>query len=590
MAKSDARFGYQANLSRDDHDLSQRFGFTCAPGMLCPIFTDVATPGDSYYIEHDLSFLRTAPLAAPAMVDVIVHYESFFVPFQMIYQPIENTVFSIKQVQSSNFVSGLLQNNNLPLFDYGYHKDHIIDNRFTSVYRTQAFRLADFFGLNPLCFVAKVGSSISTYPNFADYSPSFFPYQILAYHTIFNYYYRLDDKSDFYNVDCNWDQHYASTSAVQLSSQYEFMQIRQRPWDFDYFTSVYRSAIVSDANMQQILPDTRYSNLVAQPTLAIKENGQYGTGLNSERVAFSSESASSFNAINQQLEISTAAIRQMFANEKLAMITGRTKKNYDSQVLAHFGVKVPHDVKHDISLIGEDHYNLQIGEVTSLASTSTAPLGELAGKGWATGKGKKHKFTAPCHGVVMTIFSIEPRRRYTTGFDRQNAVTKAFDLPIPEFDRLGNMPIYYYEIGKQNGAQPFTNYFAWKERYYQWKRRPSKANMAFMQPRGVLPNTNSFQPYMLAGIPYSVQRVDINTPVTTRPDLGDRFYISPYDMDAFMLVPFNYEWKIKLNTGDEDWCDAPWLVYSRDPFIVDSDLKVKKVSWMSKDGEPVYTF
>ena len=38
-------------------------------------------------------------------------------------------------------------------------------------------------------------------------------------------------------------------------------------------------------------------------------------------------------------------IRQLFANEKLAMITGRTKKNYDSQVLAHYGVSVPHDVK-----------------------------------------------------------------------------------------------------------------------------------------------------------------------------------------------------------------------------------------------------
>ena len=31
------------------------------------------------------------------------------------------------------------------------------------------------------------------------------------------------------------------------------------------------------------------------------------------------------------------------------MITGRTKKNYDAQVLAHFGVNVPHDVKHDIT-------------------------------------------------------------------------------------------------------------------------------------------------------------------------------------------------------------------------------------------------
>ena len=105
----------------------------------------------------------------------------------------------------------------------------------------------------------------------------------------------------------------------------------------------------------------------------------------------------------------SAAIRQMFANEKLAMITGRARKNYDSQILAHYGIKVPHDVKHELSLIGQDSYSLRIGEVTSLASTDDAPLGELAGKGWASSREngnqpRQHKFTAPVHGVVMTIF------------------------------------------------------------------------------------------------------------------------------------------------------------------------------------------
>ena len=71
---------------------------------------------------------------------------------------------------------------------------------------------------------------------------------------------------------------------------------------------------------------------------------------------------------------STALIRQAFANEKLAMITGRTK-NYDSQVLAHFGVKVPHDVKHDVTLVGRDTYKLRVGEVTSLATTQTGKYG-----------------------------------------------------------------------------------------------------------------------------------------------------------------------------------------------------------------------
>ena len=118
MAQSDARFGYKANLSRDSHDLSRQFGFTCGPGMLLPIFEDVATPGDSYYIKHDLTYLRTLPLLAPSMIDVKVHFESFFVPMQMIYQPFENTIFSLKNLQSSLYNMANLQNNNFPLFDW----------------------------------------------------------------------------------------------------------------------------------------------------------------------------------------------------------------------------------------------------------------------------------------------------------------------------------------------------------------------------------------------------------------------------------------------------------------------------------------
>ena len=81
MAKSDARFEYRANLNREVHQLGEPFGFTCAPGQLLPCFADIATPGDTYYINHDLDYLRTLPLTAPAMIDVKVHLESFFRSF-----------------------------------------------------------------------------------------------------------------------------------------------------------------------------------------------------------------------------------------------------------------------------------------------------------------------------------------------------------------------------------------------------------------------------------------------------------------------------------------------------------------------------
>ena len=37
-------------------------------------------------------------------------------------------------------------------------------------------------------------------------------------------------------------------------------------------------------------------------------------------------------------------------------------------------------------------------------------------------------------------------RKYQAEFNRINAITNVFDLPTPEFDRLGNVPMYRYEV------------------------------------------------------------------------------------------------------------------------------------------------
>lgn len=588
MAKSDARFEYRANLNRESHNLGEPFGFTCAPGMLLPVFEDIATPGDTYYINHDMEYLRTLPLTAPAMIDVKVHLESFFVPFQMIYQPIEQTLYSMLQPMSQMFSMQAANwlNNEFPLMDYSVFRDSIMSQFSAGVEHSDCFRIADMLGLNADNFAYDANN-----PSRFKYAPSFFPWQLLAYQTIFQYYYRLDDKTKF-NTIGNYDSWY---NQAQAGGSNELFEIHQRPWDFDYFTSIYRSPIVSSASMQQIMPNDTYTSLLStvpfSRTEGIQANGNVATNNDTLR-AFTSSDQASFDGTGQQIARSTAAIRQMFANEKLAMITGRARKTYDAQVLAHFGVNVPHDPKHDIAFIGRDTYDVKIGEVTSLASSSTAGLGDLAGKGWSAGKSKGHKFTAPCHGVVMTIFSVEPRKRYYGGFDRINALTNAFDIPTPEFDRLGNMPMFRYEAGENAGSGTVTptDIIGWKERYYYNKRRHPKVTLAFQNNRTYAQLYNNRSAYMLTSTPFGAITSTNNN--TARPDLESRFYIDRNCMDGMMLQPYIDEWQEgtsgQLTT--ENWNKTPWLAYARDPFIVDLDMKVKKVSWLSKDGEPIYSF
>ena len=582
MAQSDARFGYRADMKRDDHDLSQRLGFTTSTGMLSPIWFDFATPGDAYYMQHDMPLLRSQNLAAPAMIDVKVHFETFFVPLQMIYQPSENTLFSLKNLQSNMYNQANLRNNSFPLFDYGGFITAVTNSQgswYTTDVRADAFRLADLMGLCPDNFTDV------NYTNQHQTAYAFFPWQLLAYHTIFQYYYRLDDKTNFDNTCCNWDSNYGSAQPGG-SALINMMSIHQRPWDFDYYTSIYRSPIVSVENMQQVLPgSSNYSQLSNAYIRGIDSNGN-AQG-NSLVTQFSAKAANAYSDVNVNMSLATATIRQMFANEKLAMITGRTRKNYDSQVLAHYGVRVPHDVKHDITMIHHDTYELNVQEVTSLAGTSDATLGELAGKSYAAGNGKKFKFVAPCHGVIMTIFSVEPKRRYIGGFDKLNMVADSFDLPTPEFDRLGNQPMFRYEIGYHtsltSGNPSDSDIIGWKERYYQFKRKHDKATIAFdIFGQG----SNAYSAYMLASRPltssivYNVQN----------PAISDAYYIPRNAFDNVCLMPFVFGWKLATSESSEDWSKTPWLVYARDPFIINSFIKCKKVSWMSKDGEPIYNF
>ena len=303
MAKSDARFEYKAKLGRTDHNLSQPLGFNSACGMLLPIWFDIATPGDSYYMQHDMPLLRSVQLIAPSMVDVKVHFETFFVPLQMIYQPSENVLFSLRNLQSDWYNNtAFMVNNTFPLWNYQRFVDDVLSDAIPNEdYRADAFRLADLLGLSPYNFATGIG----IHP----YAPSFFPYQLLAYHTIFHYYYRLDDKSEFSNVFCNWDRYYSDSDLV-ITLDGRMMEIHQRPWDFDYFMSIYRSPIVSDVNMQQILPSRNYSFLNTSTQRGVSRIG-YTTSDNNAVSSFAASAASDYSDAKMQQYVNTSMIRQL---------------------------------------------------------------------------------------------------------------------------------------------------------------------------------------------------------------------------------------------------------------------------------------
>lgn len=590
MPRIDEMPEYRAKLPRSTHDLSHSFGFTATCAHLLPVFHTLIDAGDTIQLKYDFN-LRTQPLLAAAMEDIDVHTEYFFVPMFLLYQPFGSIYYGINDEFSSNIDDAALTADgvNFPVWDFS---DYLSDLRDTGTVRQynqngvvigettnqMAYRLLDHFGFNV------ANNMFSSSAGNAGMNPNVFPYQFLAYHCIYQYYYRLDNRERFANYHFNWDKFVGSASTPVNHLVYPtetLFRLHYRPIASDYFSDVKVSPIVDVLNLseKQVLPVvnqwlTRNSDLqVGNNILTSGSVGSLeGAPFNGNRVSRMSTVATQFgfNFVNHSsslngFDIGTANIRAIFANEKLWSVTGRAKKHYDDQTFAHFGFKVPHDVKHEISVFGHDVAQIHIGEVISTAQTDQADLGSIAGKGYARSNSKVHTFKAPCNGVVMVLFSITPRYKYYQTIGKYNVLANRFDLPIPEYDHLGMQPLFGYEV-VPDSSNPWTDIYGWQYRYEQFKRRYNRVSQAF--------GSGSLSSWMLGFRPYRTGQVN-SANTSSYMD----FIYRPTDLNQLFLLGYKLDWDVAWNTSAN-------RIYDNDPFIVDSYVSAKLNSWMSDYSLP----
>ena len=578
MPRIDELPDYRAKLPRNVHDLSHKFGFTATVAHLMPVFHDFLNAGETVELGFNYN-LRTQPLQSAAMVDIKAHVEYFFVPMFLLYEPFGTMYYNI----SDNYSSLIPYNNSanpvqkvFPVLDMTQFKADMLsydtDNIDFEDWCNHAYRLMDLIGFN--------NTNLNTSPQ--GWNPNVFPYQLLAYHCIYQYYYRLDNRESFNQQTFNWDKYYNTPLVTLTSAEYKSLfRLHYRPKDSDYFTDIKISPIVDVLNLNVKNSFDMANQFLTRPnsgSLSVLTSGGVGSsssvvnGAPSKsnnpstsiqtnvgfRADLSSSGMTGDYIAKNGLDINTANIRAMFATEKLLSVTGRARKHYDDQTLAHFGVKVPHDPKHEISCFGHDRSQIHIGEVISTADTANAALGEIAGKGYSQLSSKPHKFTAPCHGVVMAILSFVPDITYGGElFPKFNVMTSREDLYTPEYDHLGMQPLFEYEAFANSGS----TILGWQYRYEQWKRRYNRVSKAFS-------GSGNLDSWMLDFSPYTQNGGVIHDEID--------FLHSPSELNQIMLVPY----VTTLPSSDET------KTYDGDPFVVDGFIHCKKVSTMSDYSLP----
>lgn len=622
----DALPKYEAKLGRHGHNLSHNFSFTSSTGHLLTVFDDLLLPGDTISGNIEM-FTRTQPLNTPANVEVEEYIDYFFVPLQMLWSPIGDLLMQVKEPYSSWYNNQLVSTNNLPVYDftrdfnalvsqatieqgyYGYIISNEVDPYGFDWGFFSKYRCFEHNGINPNCFCHGLSDddNDSVYP-LDNYQPKVFPYTLLAYNCVYQHFYRLDDREQFNNKTYNVDNDLVNNEISNINTYLYY-----RPLHFDYFTSSKVSPLINPLN---VLGNNTSLSAINN---YLSEMGVLATGVSGDEAT--SELKTNYTQVKQVSEdfVSTSTLRSMFAVEKLLSVTNRAKKTYDAQVLAHYGFKVPHDVKHEISYLGTQRATLRVGEVIATAGTADTPLGDMAGKGYSSMDGKVIKFTAPCHGVFIGIYSCVPRVSYYAPLTKRHVITNRLDLPIPEFEKLGMQPLFRYEVLAENDMLNFI--LGWQMRYDQFKRRFDKVSSAFAKTYFIdtnfgdiwhfNPNNlsfNNFSSWVISNRPY--QNYVLTAPQVIQNDISS-FLCSPSMLNDIMSIKYGWypmqvdietpiDWDsfenrpkmFKFSTYQDGSIQVDGLTHNmsqlfyRDPLLHFAKCNFKKVSWMSDNTLP----
>lgn len=619
------------------HDLSHYFGFKCSVGHAVPVYADILNPNERVKLKVN-SFVRMQPLLTPAFLDLECDIDYFFVPLEMLYMPFGRNFSRTREFFSSfmsldnmntvqtvlpkfsGFFAGLGAADDLlsfVSFDGDAQSSMVSPGRILSTYGRPVFeavgnrviRLFDYLGYDlPASFMSNVEQTDLGISDFNDqefqgssFRPNVevvngvpkahysvyrtnFPWKLLAYNAIWENWYRLDDfiqyNNQFFNVDRAAGSP-GSWSAVGFNSQglrsaaAHFLGIKYVPKHMDYFTSSVNNPVLQNLNIVG-------SNLPENAQWLTYSGSQYATDFDTYQSVdpLSSDVGSmslgySSGQISGSL-VSMARLRLVKAQEKMLQIYGRLpKKNYDNFVYALFGSKVPHDIKHELSHLGSDHFKINIGQISNLALSEDAPLGEFAGQGAGSSKSRGVKFTAPVHGIIMAIQSIKPRYMYVGGFLRENFISSVDDFYLPPYDNLGRQPVFGFERAIYDNPTQ-TSIIGWQFRWQHNKSRVDRVTRAFQY--GVdrswfLVNDDE-------------QNVQTSSSLVTTFDVGYR-YVDPCALNDIMAVQYNPYFQFEYPKSGETWetkvnyFHNPQLLYYSDPFIVVDKIDSTKFSKMS---------
>uniref|UniRef100_A0AAU8BC11 Major capsid protein n=1 Tax=Dulem virus 248 TaxID=3145725 RepID=A0AAU8BC11_9VIRU len=593
-----------AKLPKNVHDLSFHRSFTSGIGHILPVLYDFLSPGEKVILNDHIQ-TQAQPMVSNSQMRITEHLEYFFVPMEQLLSSFGSFYYGIMDVNSSFYKDakkGLVPPS-ISLSEYG---KALISATFDTSATSADVRL-DMMGLNRIDGFARLvdlmdyGHDVLNTSAYTGSAPSYTyvcPWFFAAYQKIWNDVYRLDDWISPNPSSYNFDQYLNVIPAVipeVPDGLLDMFTIRYRPWKKDYFTNIFPNPyfvsasyedgtsygnessfssfarLVDYAGGDMTVYGPKSSNVMVDTPTGVSNSSDYNQSFHAmPNSLVSGQGPNSGIPYNNNGMLSVADLSLLYAKDKLSKITNNTAKHYDKQTKAHFGFDVPQGISGEVYRLGSHDSYLGVGVVYATATTDTGSsdgsfLGEQGGRiNGSSGNNKAISFTAPCHGILMCLYSAECESDYLAlGQSPLHSFINSDDFYKPEFDSLGMTYLNSREFfTPDNGATSASSPFGWTYRYAALKTRVDKVNGALAYTlRSWMPSRTAFSLNDYKGV--------------------KSLYISPEYTNPCFIAQFGTGSSISPSDP------FPWSdIFERDPLLHFVDFTYKKISPMSTYGVP----
>lgn len=433
------------NLS--GHSMSHRNTLTSQVGTLTPILVEEVCPNTKCHLKTSFC-VKMPPLASETFANIDYCIEAFFVPHRLLVNGFTDIVAG-----RNKLISDASKKTSMPVIHVNPLTDGDADT-VKSYFRSGS--LADYLGNR---------GDIDIKANSHHY---FSPLPYLAYHKIYDYWYRnkliqnevFSDSSSL-NLFSKYVRYGANnylynTATLEdgfifANDGYSLMELRQRNFDSDYFTTATASEQLGEPNKVNI------------------------------------------DVANNKGTLSIASLRAANSLQQFAERNNLCGVDDVNFYKAMYGADLSYGVAQHPVLIGSSRTPIYVNGIFQTAgagnlSTSNNPFSNIGTQyGSANGAGVEvliNDFTAQEFGYIFVIGSLVPKVSYSSGIRRylRHHISEPYlgpDLANPILQNVGPQPIFVNELRSIN-TDDSNSIFGFQMRYAEWISHPDEIHGEFI--------------------------------------------------------------------------------------------------------------